>query len=45
VGAGGTFIFTFKAMAAGQVTLKLGYARPFESVPPIQSVSITIVVK
>ena len=31
VGGGGTFTFTFKAAAAGQVTLKFDYARPFET--------------
>ena len=45
VGAGGTFTFTFKAAAAGQVALKFDYSRPFESVQPIQTVSITVVVK
>jgi inhibitor of cysteine peptidase len=45
VGAGGTFTFTFKAAAAGQVTLKFGYARPWESVQPIQTCSVTIIVK
>jgi inhibitor of cysteine peptidase len=45
VGAGGTFTFTFKAAAAGQVVLKFDYSRPFESGQPIQSVSITVVVK
>jgi inhibitor of cysteine peptidase len=45
VGAGGTFTFTFKATAAGQVTLKFNYARPWESVQPIQTCSMTIVVK
>jgi inhibitor of cysteine peptidase len=46
VGAGGTFTFTFKAAAAGQVTLKFGYARPFDAgVAPIQTCSLTINVK
>jgi inhibitor of cysteine peptidase len=45
VGSGGTFIFTFKAAAAGQVTLKCGYARPWESVPPLQTFSVTVIVK
>jgi predicted secreted protein len=45
VGAGGTFTFTFKAAAAGQVAMKFGYARPFESVPPIQTIAVTVIVK
>jgi inhibitor of cysteine peptidase len=46
VGAGGTFTFTFKAAAAGQVTLKFDYARPFDTgVAPIQTCSLTITVK
>ena len=45
VGSGGTFTFTFKAAAAGQVTLKFGYARPWESSQPLQSLSVTVIVK
>ncbi len=46
VGAGGTFTFTFKAAAAGEVTLKFDYARPFETgVAPIQTYSMTVTVK
>ncbi len=45
VGSGGTFTFTFKATAAGQVNLKLGYARPWESTQPIQTLSVTVTVK
>jgi len=45
VGAGGTFTFTLKAAATGQVTLKFDYSRPFESVQPIQTCSVTIIVK
>ncbi len=46
VGSGGTFTFTFKAAAAGQVTLKFDYSRPFETgVAPIQTCSMTITVK
>ena len=46
VGAGGTFTFNFKAAAAGQVSLKLGYARSFEQgVAPIQTFAVTITVK
>ena len=45
VGAGGTFTFTFKAAAAGQAAMKFDYARPFESVPPIQTFAVTVIVK
>lgn len=45
VGGGGTFTFTFKAAASAQVVLKFNYARPWESVPPIQTFSVTINVK
>jgi inhibitor of cysteine peptidase len=46
VGAGGTFTFTFKAAAAGQVALKFDYARSFETgVTPIQTCSVTVTVK
>ena len=45
VGSGGTFTFTFKAAAAGQVTLKFGYARPWESGQPLQTFSVTVIVK
>jgi inhibitor of cysteine peptidase len=45
VGSGGTFTFTFKATATGQVAVKFGYARPFESVPPIQTFAVTVIVK
>jgi inhibitor of cysteine peptidase len=45
VGSGGTMTFTYKAAAAGQVTLNLGYARPWESVQPIQTFTVTITVK
>jgi inhibitor of cysteine peptidase len=46
VGAGGTFTFAFKAVAAGQPTIKLDYARPFETgVAPIQTFSAPVTVK
>jgi predicted secreted protein len=45
VGAGGTYTFTFKALAVGQVSLKLAYARPWESVPPLQTFAVTVNVK
>jgi inhibitor of cysteine peptidase len=46
VGGGGTFTFTFKAVAPGQVALKFDYARPWETgVAPIQTYSVTVSVK
>jgi predicted secreted protein len=45
VGGGGTFTFTFKAAAPGQVVLKFDYARPWESVQPLQTYSVTVTVK
>ncbi len=46
VGGGGTFTFTYKAAAPGQVVLKFDYARPWETgVAPIQTYSVTITVK
>jgi inhibitor of cysteine peptidase len=36
VGSGGTARFTFKGVTAGQATLRLGYARPWEKGPPGQ---------
>ncbi len=45
VGAGGTFTFTFKALAPGQATLKLVYARPWESVAPAQTFEVQITVE
>ena len=45
VGSGGTFTFTFKGATPGQVTLKFGYARSWESVPPPQTFSVTVIVK
>ena len=46
VGGGGTFTFTFKALAPGQVVLKFDYARPWETdVAPIQTYSATVTVK
>ena len=45
VGGGGTETFRFTAIAEGEVTLQLGYARPWESVPPIETFSIEVVIK
>ncbi len=46
LGAGGTSVFTFKALQAGQTSLKLIYSRPFEKgVPPEKTFEITIAVQ
>lgn len=45
VGGGGTDTFTFKAVGTGTTTITLTYARPWESVPPTQTRTITITVK
>ena len=42
IGAGGTFTFRFKALKAGQAVLKLVYTRPWESVPALQTFSMTV---
>ena len=42
VGSGGVFTLTFKAVAKGQATLKLAYARSFESVQPVQTFTATV---
>lgn len=45
-GAGGTYTYRFKAVAKGQVTLRLIYHQPFEkNVPPSKSCEVTINVK
>lgn len=46
VGAGGWEIFRYKAINAGQMTLKLGYRRPWEEgVEPLITFSIQVVVR
>jgi predicted secreted protein len=42
VGSGGIYTLTFKAVAKGQATLKLAYARSFESVQPVQTFTATL---
>ena len=44
IGAGGTFTFRFRALAVGEATLVLNYARPWESVPPLKTFSVTVAV-
>lgn len=45
VGAGGTETFRFKAVGPGETSLNLGYMRPWESEPPIETFEIQVVVK
>ena len=45
VGAGGTETFRFKAVGTGEITLGLGYMRPWESIPPIESFTIQVTVQ
>jgi inhibitor of cysteine peptidase len=46
IGAGGTYTYRFRAVAEGQVTLRLIYHRPFETnVPELKSCKVTINVK
>ena len=46
IGAGGTATYTFKALSAGQTTLKLIYSRPFEpDNPPEKTFEISVVIK
>ena len=45
VGSGGTYTFTFEALEKGQVDLELGYMRVWESVPPIQTYTLTVSVE
>lgn len=42
IGSGGTFVFRFRAVAAGEAVLMLTYARPWESVPPLETFSVVI---
>ena len=45
VGAGGTEIFHFNVVGTETTTLELGYMRPWESVPPIETFTIEVVVQ
>lgn len=44
VGAGGMYTFTFRAAADGVATLRLEYARPWESVPPQETYEVTVLI-
>ena len=43
-GGSGTVTFTFKAIGKGTTTISFAYARPWESIPPSQTKTITITV-
>jgi inhibitor of cysteine peptidase len=43
LGAGGVQIIRFEVVGAGQTTLKLIYHRPWESVEPLQTFSVTLI--
>ena len=45
VGAGGTETFKFKVIESGETMLELGYMRPWESVPPIETFIAQIIVQ
>jgi inhibitor of cysteine peptidase len=42
VGAGGTETFRFKTIGSGETSLSLGYMRPWESVPPVETFTIQV---
>ena len=45
VGAGGMETFRFEAIGVGEATLELGYMRPWESVQPLETFSIRVIVQ
>jgi inhibitor of cysteine peptidase len=45
VGAPGKEVWTFKALKKGNSTISMGYSRPWESVPPAKTFSLTVSVK
>lgn len=44
-GAGGAFVFHFKAAAPGKTTVKLGYRRPWEKTPPAKIFTVEVEVR
>ena len=44
-GSGGSYIIRFVAVNTGEALLSLAYARPWETVPPIITWSVRIVVR
>ena len=45
VGTGGTETFHFKAVGTGETSLELGYMRPWEDVPPIETYKVQVIVQ
>jgi len=45
VGAPGVEEWTFKALKKGTSTISMGYSRPWESIPPVETFDLTVVVK
>ena len=45
VGAGGKEEWTFKALKKGTSAISMGYSRPWESTPPVETFDLTVVVK
>ena len=45
LGAGGMETFRFEAVGAGETMLELGYMRPWESVQPLETYSIQVIVQ
>jgi len=45
LGAGGKEEWTFKALKKGTSTISMGYGRPWESTPPVDTFDLTVVVK
>jgi inhibitor of cysteine peptidase len=46
IGSGGKFVFTFKAIAAGEIKLRFQYLRPFEkNVPPVNTFEVKVIVR
>jgi inhibitor of cysteine peptidase len=44
IGAGGTYTFTFTAVAAGETQVRLVYLRPWETVAPLQTFTLDVTV-
>lgn len=42
IGAGGTYTFTFRALSTGQTSLKLNYARSWETEEPLKTFEVTV---
>jgi len=44
IGAGGNEEWTFKTLKKGTSTISMGYSRPWESTPPVETFDLTVVV-